>query len=430
MFTRRRELQDKVMVSLDGRELPAERGEPLAAAFLAAGEKILARSPKLHRPRGAACFRGDCDGCIARVDGVPNVMLCRRRCTGGETVLAQNVLGSRQRDLMRLTDWFFPNGIDHHHLLAGIPGAGSVMQTFARQMAGIGRLPDQVEAAKACTQSEVQVLVLGGGLAGAAVTAELLSRGLSVKVLDEGGQLAEFPGSIESLRTTTQELCDRVAPHHLRGTAVGVFDDTVLVDVHTATGSSSGAELIRASALVFATGAHDGVLCTEGNDLPGVMSSRAAVRLASFGVVADGPVVIVGGGPWSDALRAELGKQSIRQISEEELDAVLGSSEVKGVRLKHGETLDAVLVCVELAASPSFELGAQAGAATKRCPGGFAIDVDADGRARLSEDAHFHYPNGLWALGECTGSPFDDELIRQQAGRLARALAATFKGTP
>ncbi len=428
MFTRRRELQDKVMVSLDGREVAAERGEPLAASFLAAGETILARSPKLHRPRGAACFRGDCDGCIARVDGVPNVMLCRRRCRGGETVLAQNVLGSRQRDLMRLTDWFFPNGIDHHHLLAGIPGAGSVMQTFARQMAGIGRLPDQAQAPRACTLSEVQVLVLGGGLAGLTVTAELLAQGMSVKILDEGDELAAFPWAIESLRTTTQALRELAVPHHLRGTAVGVFDDTVLVDVHTPAGASSGAELLRAQALVFATGAHDGVLCTEGNDLPGVMSSRAAVRLASFGIVADGPVVIVGSGPWSDALRAELGNHTMRQISEEELDAVLGSTEVEGVRLKRGETVEAALVCVELAASPSFELGAQAGAATKRCAGGFALDVDDDGRARMSDDAPFHYPHGLWAVGECTGCALDAPLIRDQAVRLARALAASFNG--
>ena len=68
--------RDPVTIYLDGAAIPAERGEPLAAALLAADKTILARSPKLHRPRGPSCFRGGCDGCLARVDGVPNVMTC------------------------------------------------------------------------------------------------------------------------------------------------------------------------------------------------------------------------------------------------------------------------------------------------------------------------------------------------------------------
>ena len=53
MFRRTRELRDPVTVHLDGSPVTAERGEPLAVALLADDKTILARSPKLHRPRSA-----------------------------------------------------------------------------------------------------------------------------------------------------------------------------------------------------------------------------------------------------------------------------------------------------------------------------------------------------------------------------------------
>ncbi|MGO8992824.1 MAG: (2Fe-2S)-binding protein, partial [Polyangiaceae bacterium] len=68
--------RDAVSITLDGERIVAERGEPIAAALLGAGKWTLARSPKFHRPRGPSCMRGACDGCLARVDGVANVMTC------------------------------------------------------------------------------------------------------------------------------------------------------------------------------------------------------------------------------------------------------------------------------------------------------------------------------------------------------------------
>src|SRR5262249_39442082 len=107
-----------VTFEFDDDPIVAERGEPIAFALIASGRVALSRSPKLHRPHGPYCLRGGCDGCLVRIDGEPNVMSCMRPCRGGESVSTQNVLGSRKVDLMRATDWFFPRGLDHHHLLA------------------------------------------------------------------------------------------------------------------------------------------------------------------------------------------------------------------------------------------------------------------------------------------------------------------------
>src|SRR5437867_1026033 len=142
-------VRDPVTIQLDGEPIEAERGEPIAVALLAAGNLAFARSPKFHRPRGPACLRGACDGCLARVNDVPNVMTCMVPAEEGAVVRSQNTLGSREVDLLRVTDWFFPKGMNHHELFAGVPGVQRIMQTFARRVAGLGKLPTEAVAPRA-----------------------------------------------------------------------------------------------------------------------------------------------------------------------------------------------------------------------------------------------------------------------------------------
>ena len=87
-----------VTLEFDGEEVVAERGEPVAVALVASGRWALARSAKFHRPRGPSCLRAACDGCLARVDGEPNVMTCRVPAAEGTRVETQNVVGSADTD--------------------------------------------------------------------------------------------------------------------------------------------------------------------------------------------------------------------------------------------------------------------------------------------------------------------------------------------
>src|ERR1700729_434860 len=86
---------DPVSIRFDGTPVGAARGEPVAAALIAAGHLSLARSPKFHRPRGPSCFRAACDGCLARVDGVANEMTGRIPLTDGEPFFLQKLLEKR-----------------------------------------------------------------------------------------------------------------------------------------------------------------------------------------------------------------------------------------------------------------------------------------------------------------------------------------------
>jgi sarcosine oxidase, subunit alpha len=414
MFRRSRAPAFPVTIHLDGAALPAERGEPLAAALLAADKTILARSPKLHRPRGPSCFRGGCDGCLARVDGVPNVMTCLVPARGGERVDAQNVVGSRKADLLRVTDWFFAKGIDHHHLMAGVPGLSDVMQSFARKVAGLGRLPSTVEEIRPAQRIEVDAVVVGAGAAGLAAASRLATAGRSVALVDDGlapgGALAGAPAKAAELLAARPLDGVRVLPGSV---AAGFYEGDLLVAVE-----GKDALLVRPRATVFATGAHDGVLAVDGNDMPGVLSARALCRLLHHGVVPDGPTAIVGAGFWADELARALGDTPVVRLSPGDVLDVRGTAGVRTITVREGERLVShrvAVVALALPGAPSFELPAQAGARVRFDPAlGYVALADARGRAAP----------GVWLAGECAGAPFDPDALADEGARVADDVLA------
>jgi sarcosine oxidase subunit alpha len=417
MFRRSRALTDPVTIHLDGEALPAERGEPLAAALLAADKTIIARSPKLHRPRGPSCFRAGCDGCLARVDGVPNVMLCQTPARGGEQIGAQNVVGSRKADLLRVTDWFFAKGIDHHHMLAGVPGLSTVMQSFAAKVAGLGRLPSTEGEVRPARRLVVDVAVVGGGPAGIAAASTIAANGRRVALIDDGlalgGALAGAPDRAAALL----DQCPLVGVTIFsRSVAAGAYDGDLLVITH-----EPEAIVVRPRATIYATGAHDGTIAVPGNDLPGVFSARALCRLIRRGIEADGPVAIIGGGFWADELERALGDAPKLRIEPENLVDIRGTAGVRGITVRapgSGDlvTHSAAVVALALPGAPSFELPAQAGAETRFDPKlGYVVSTDAHGR----------FAEGVWAVGECTGQPFDPEALRKDGERVGKNVLAT-----
>lgn len=427
MFRRTRPLLDPVTLYLDGSPIPAERGEPIAVSLLASDMLTLARSPKLHRPRGPSCLRGACDGCLARVDGEPNVMTCLRPARGGEQIETQNVVGSRKADLLRVTDWFFPKGFDHHHFMAGVPGLSDVMQSFARKVAGLGKLPAEPLDVQSARRLDVDVAVIGGGPAGIAVASKLASAGRRVCLVDDGltlgGSLVAAPDRLARLLDSSP--LTGVVVHH-QSVAAGVYLGEILVirepderDVEA--GVFTGASVVRARAKVFATGAQDGVLGVPNNDLPGVFSARALCRLLAYGVDLDGAIVIVGEGAWADELSARLGDRVKARVAPGDLAAIEGSSSARAVVVKSGSkerTIKVSAVAIAARGAPSFEVAAQAGAVARYVPGaGYAVICDERGRSA----------EGVWAVGECTGAALDDSNFEDAARIVAADVEETLR---
>jgi sarcosine oxidase, subunit alpha len=401
--------RDPVTVHLDGEAIVAERGEPTAVALVAAGRLALARSAKFHRPRGPSCLRAACDGCLARVDGEPNVMTCRVPAAEGTRVETQNVVGSRRTDLLRMADWFFPEGMNHHELLAGVPGVQRVMQAFARRVAGLGRLPRDASPARSARRRSVDALVVGAGAAGMSAALGLARKGRRVEVVDDdlvwGGGVRGLDGDdwrplLDSFR---QAVDGRRLTVRLQTTAAGVYRDDVLI------ASEGGAEIVQARTLVLAPGAHDGAVAFEGNDLPGILSARAASWMLSGGVSPGERIVVVvtaGEGAFGRAVARVHGGMT---VVEGVPVLARGGGRIREVTVAGAE--EQRLVCdalvIDAPGAPAYELCAQAGARLLHEPRGFVV-VAPDGRIR----------DGVYALGEVTGAALHPEVIARDAARI------------
>jgi len=402
-----------VTITFDGEEVVCERGEPVAAALVRAGKIAIARSAKFHRPRGPSCLRGACDGCLARVGDAPNVMTCLVPAEEGLVVTSQNTLGSRQIDLLRVTDWFFPQGMNHHELFAGVPGLQQVMQIFARRVAGLGKLPSEVTEPRRARRRDADVVVVGAGASGMTIAAALAKRGRSVELVDDalalGGASSALVGDDARAWSGVRDaFAGSGATLRLRTTAGGFYGDDLLVV------GDEGAEVLSARAFVLAPGAHDGVLAFEGNDLPGVMSARAAGWLLARGIVPGEEVVVAlaGGGPFGEAYARASEAKIVRGVPKR----ARGTSRVKEVIVETDrgeEAFDCDALLVDAPRAPAYELCAQAGATLVHEPRGFVARTDG-GKVRA----------GVYAIGEAVGTPFDVARIVEEADAVARAICS------
>jgi sarcosine oxidase subunit alpha len=420
---RPRSLRDPVTITLDGEPILAERGEPVAAALVGAGKLMLARSPKFHRPRGPSCMRAACDGCLARVDDTPNVMTCMVPAEEGTAVVTQNRLGPREVDLLRMTDWFFPDGMNHHELFAGVPGVQNVMQAFARRVAGLGKMPVDVEAPHPAVRRSADVVVVGGGPSGMAMASALAQQGRTVEIIDDqlapgGGMSALGPAEATAFGHLRASCMDYVTAGRIamRSATVagGMYGRDLLVVGPT------GAQVIEARTLVLACGAHDGALAFEGNDVPGVMSARAAGFLLGRGVVVGRRIVVVtppGGGPFGASFAAAVRGSAEVTLVQGEPVSIRGASHVKAVVVRDSSgkekehKADAVLI--DAPRSPAYELAEQLGASVVHEPRGFVVQTDG---GRITD--------GIYAVGEMCGTRFDATAIEQEASRVAALVQA------
>jgi len=416
MAHRIRPLQEPVELFHDGQSLPAERGEPLAVALIGADRLLLARSPKLHRPRGPYCLRGACDGCLARVNGIPNVMTCLVPAQGGEQIHTQNVLGTRGVDMLRASDFLFPHGIDQHRLFAGVSGLSSVVQAFARRMAGLGRLPGAAVRKRPATRCELRLLIVGAGAAGLSAAAELGR--FRPRVVDDalvpGGSLR----ALDPVRANQLLLAARKAGAdiHSRTTAIGLYREPEKERwLYALLAGPEHATLALCQAVLVASGAHDPVLAFGNNDLPGVWSARAALNLWQHGVVLGKRGVLVEQGRFSEAFeQVNHGTLEIRRLGAKQLLRAVGRSRLQSVMFRealHERKLRADALIVDGPGAPGVELLLQAGA---------SVVFDASRAYRPKLEEHGRAALRVWCAGSAAASSHDSA---SHGARVAQDIA-------
>ncbi len=430
---RLRELRSPVHLEVDGVRIVAERGEPVTVALAASGRLTLGRSVKYHRPRGAACYVGRCDGCLMRVDGVPSVMTCRTAAQDGMVIETQNVLGSARTDLLAAADWFFPGHMNHHEMFTWSESVNKVMQKVARRIAGIGKVPDSVLEASPATEMEVDLLVIGGGPAGLHVAAGCARAGRSVIVVDEesapGGSLRWWPGAEPAAALEAVAVAvDAGAEILSRRSAIAVYDPWEdLAGAEGATprrrpeppvvlvASPEGVARVHPRRTAIATGRHIGAMAFGDADRPGVIDLRAACILLAHGVCPGERVALVGTGPLGCAFAAALkdaGAEVLGPFEEAQMIAATGRNAVSGCVVREGSR-EAKYKCDAIVVTPGtsavYELAAQAGVVVGWSGKGYELEV-GDAGATAAPDVRVVG----WAAGAAT-EPLERVRARAQA---------------
>ncbi|MEO5834571.1 MAG: 2Fe-2S iron-sulfur cluster-binding protein, partial [Nakamurella sp.] len=257
---------DAFTVDFEGRAVPAFRGDTVASALLAAGERVVAHSVLLGRPRGIVSAGAEEPSALIQVDlPFPEPML-----------LATTV--------------------------EAVPGLGISM------LCGQGRLSRAVDpAAYDAIHRHCDVAVVGAGPAGLAAAVTAGAAGARVLLLDDRPQPGGLLLSDAETRWAATQLARLTAMGNVevldRTTVTGYYDDNYLVAVQRRNDHET-VELdptharqriwrIRAAEVVLATGAHERPVVFPGNDVPGVMLAEAVREyLLRYGVLVGRRVVL------------------------------------------------------------------------------------------------------------------------------------------
>ncbi|HEX9447114.1 MAG TPA: 2Fe-2S iron-sulfur cluster-binding protein, partial [Dongiaceae bacterium] len=293
--------------SFDGKAYRGFVGDTLASALLASNVTLVGRSFKYHRPRGfMAAGVEEPNGLFtlgvdARTE--PNIPGTMVDLIEGLTVRSQNAWPSLGFDLMALNQLaapLFQSGFYYKTFMGPTKGAWMFYEPFIRRAAGLGEATRAFDPDRYETRYDFcDVLVVGSGAAGLAAALSAGSSGARVVFVEQdsllgGGLLAEP----EQSSWRAERLTDLAKLSNVRTltrtTAQGLYDGNQVVLVerrdHLKPDPRMGQArqvltMLRAKAIVFATGAIERPLVFSNNDRPGVMlASAVRTYLNRFGV--------------------------------------------------------------------------------------------------------------------------------------------------
>ena len=304
----------------NGKRLKGFEGDTLASALLANDQVMVGRSFKYHRPRGIVASGSEEPNALMETGSgsklEPNQRATTTKLFDGMRVKSQNHWPTLEFDIGAINSTFskfFPAGFYYKTFIHPRFAWKYLFEPIIRKAAGLGNAPKE----KDCDTYEyfyahVDLLIIGGGIAGLAAASSAVKSGLKVLVVEQndywGGRAIVDDINIENVsgsdwiaRQVKSLSNEKNVNLRLNMMAAGVYDHGYVLLHETLTdGSNKKAELrqrlwrVRAKKTIVATGAIERPLAFAGNDLPGVMLA-SAVRdyLVNYGVSSGDRTVIV-----------------------------------------------------------------------------------------------------------------------------------------
>ncbi|MDH7971963.1 2Fe-2S iron-sulfur cluster-binding protein [Sphingomonas sp. AR_OL41] len=296
--------------TFDGVALRARPGETLAAALLANGVGLVARSFKYHRPRGIMAAGVEEPNALVTVGAggrtEPNTRATDLFVYDGLVATSQNRWPSLAVDLGAINGLaapFFAAGF-YYKTFFGPPSRWMLYEKLIRRAAGLGKAPTEADPDRHEHRAAFcDVLVVGAGPAGLAAAAEAAKAGERVMLVEQDRELG---GSAlrdgTPLPVTADALTAAGVRILTRTTASGLWDHGFatlaqkLVEPGEAPDPGQPVQRlwhVHARRIILATGAIERPLTFAGNDRPGVMLSQAVRSyIRRFGVLPGRRVVI------------------------------------------------------------------------------------------------------------------------------------------
>ena len=300
--------------TFDGKPLLARPGDTLAAALLANGIGLIARSFKYHRPRGIMTAGVEEPNALVTVGTggrrEPNTRATDLFVYDGMVACSQNRWPSLSFDVgsvLGLAAKALPAGF-YYKTFFGSAKRWLFYEWFIRRAAGLGDAPTEPDPDRFSQRAAFcDVLVVGAGPAGLAAALAAAEAGERVMLVEQDNMLAPSlvrdpqdldPAWAEATAARIAALGGRVL---LRTTAAGYWDDNLITlsqrlaepGEQPPNGTAQGLWHVRAKRVVLATGALERPLAFAHNDRPGAMLSQAVrTYVRRFGVVPGQRVVI------------------------------------------------------------------------------------------------------------------------------------------
>jgi len=289
----------------DGTRYEGYAGDTLASALLANGVHLVGRSFKYHRPRGIYSAGVEEPNALvqlargARTE--PNARATTVELYDGLIASSQNCWPSVRFDVGAVANALsplLPAGFYYKTFMwPPTPRGWLRYEHYIRRAAGLGRSavvpdPDRYEHQYA----HCDVLVIGGGVAGLSAAAKAARAGARVIVCQQSPQLAsslldgdDGPDCQHARDWAGQTLAELAAQPHVtlltRTTAFGYYDGSLIGAIERVTDHGTGSLphlprqrmwMIRARAVVLASGAIERGVAYVNNDLPGTLLAGAA----------------------------------------------------------------------------------------------------------------------------------------------------------
>jgi len=299
---------EAVTFYFNGQPAAGYTGETIAAALYAGGRRIFSRSFKYHRPRGLFCLAGHCSNCLMRVDGIPNVRVCKTPVQEGLKVESQNAWPSLDFDVAAVSgylDFLIRPGFQYKRLIRP-RWAYHIWEKFLRRMAGIGRLPDAADPARPrLREAEPDVAVVGAGVAGLSAALHASQAGAQVWLIEKedapGGRIRYDTAQYDAPHSDQQQRGFSIAGELTAGvgqidncrvltgaTAFAWYDENVLAVVRQG-------ELwaLKPQRIIVAAGCYENPMVFENNDLPGIFLAGGLQRLMHRDFIRPGSRAVV-----------------------------------------------------------------------------------------------------------------------------------------